>query len=155
MKQFKYRFEKVLKAKGNAEDEIKKECAGIRAQIGMETIKLKAAGDKENLMRQSILKTASSKMCSPKEWNDIKTCNSYITYLEEFIRRKKEEIKGLEARLEALQKQLLAARMEKMTFEKIKEKDRKAYGCAVSAEEQKTTDEAALFMFRAHNAGVN
>jgi flagellar FliJ protein len=155
MRTFKYRFEKVLKAKERMEDEIKKECAAIKTQIGVENIKLKIGIEKEALMRQSILKTAASGVRSPQDLTEIKSYHSYITYLEEFIRRKKEEIKEMEARLEALQNDLLAARVEKMTFEKIKQRDATAYGYLEDAEEQKITDEAALFRFRLHGAGIN
>jgi flagellar export protein FliJ len=155
MSSFKYRFDSVLKLKERKEDEIKKECSALRTQISAETIKLKIAVDKEILMRQSILNTAASGVRTYQDLNDIRACNLYITYLKEFIDRKKDEINKMEDKFSVLQNSLLNARMEKLTFEKIKDRDEAAFGEAVAADEQKMTDEAALYTYRTHLAEIN
>jgi flagellar FliJ protein len=152
---FKYRFEKILKNKELNEDEIKKQCDSVKALISLEKIKLSVAAEKEVLMRQTMLKSASSGKHTIQDMNEIKSFHTYIVYLEEFMKRKKEQIAALEAKLEGLHNELTAARVEKMTYEKIRERDEKIFGDAENRDEQKASDEYAVFKFRAQSAGLN
>jgi flagellar FliJ protein len=155
MSNFKYRFEKILKNKEQAENEIKKRCDVLRAKIGLEKIKLNVAVDKESLMRHSMLRTASAGKHAIQDLNEIKSYHTYLVYIGEFIKRKKDEIASLEAGLEALLAELTEARVEKLTYEKMKERDEKVFGDAENLNEQKTSDEYAVFKFRAQSAGLN
>jgi flagellar FliJ protein len=155
MSNFKYRFEKILKNKEQAENEIKKQCDALRAKIGLEKIKLNVAADKESLMRHSMLKSTSAGKHTIQDMNEIKSYHTYLVYIGEFIKRKKEEIVSLETDLEALHTGLTAARVEKLTYEKMKERDEKVFGDAENLNEQKASDEYAVFKFRAQSAGLN
>jgi flagellar FliJ protein len=155
MSAFKYRFEKILKNKEHNEDEIKKKCDSARTLISLEKIKLNVAAEKEMLMRQTMLKNSSSGKRTIQDMNEIKSFHTYLVYLEEFMKRKKEQIAVLEAKLEGLHNELTAARVEKMTYEKIRERDEKVFGDTENRNEQKASDEYAVFKFRAQSAGLN
>jgi len=155
MSSFKYRFEKILKNKELTEKEIKKQCDTLNTQIGVEKIKLNIAVEKEMLMRHTMLKTVSEGRRTPQDLNEIKSYHTYLVCIGEFIKRKKEEIRSLEAKLEELHRDLTEAGKETLTYEKIRERDEKVHEDAENLNEQKASDEYAVFKFRAQGAGLN
>jgi flagellar FliJ protein len=155
MKIFKYRFEKILKSKEKTENEIKKILDTLKKEIDSEKKKLLIALEKESLMRQSMAKISRNGLRTHESISDIKTHHMYLMYMSEYISRKKEKINELESKMDEVRNMLMEARMEKMTYQKLRDRDAKKHDMLEKQEEQKITDDYAIFRFRTNLTGLN
>jgi flagellar FliJ protein len=155
MSDFKYRFETVLRNKERMEQDISAQCRAMKELIERETGKLNEAMDKEKSTGKSMAAKRNMQAQNIQEIQEIRMYDTYLIYLAEFIEKKKDEIRELNAKLKNTQRLLMEARREKLTFEKLKERDIEKHSDMLAAEEQKMLDESALFRFRAHTMGIS
>jgi flagellar FliJ protein len=155
MSDFRYRFETVLRNKERVEQDMAAQCRAVKELIELETGKRNEAIDKEKAIGLSMAAKRNMQVQSIQEIQEIRMYDTYLIYLAEFIEKKKDEIRELNAKLKNHQRLLMEARREKMTFEKLKERDIEKHSDMLAAEEQKMLDESALFRFRAQTMGIS
>ncbi len=148
MKNFNFKFEKILKIKKDSKEKLENKIKEINNLINKEINSIKIAENKINFIRQELIEIKDNKKLN---FNEMKVKNEYIQYLNEHIKNIKNYIRILEKNREILINELKEEKKEVKKFETIKDKQYEEYKKELNKEEQRLVDDNIIYKYKILN----
>lgn len=137
MKKFAFALDKVLSYKRQYENSIRNEHAAIMHEIRVQEDMFRELSDKDEEIRQQM-KKEQEEGCQILR---IHTYENYLEYLKGEMFRVTQRIKALKAREEKKRKELIAAKTDTTSLDKLKEKKLAEYNKEVQKEQEQLVEE--------------
>lgn len=137
MKKFAFALDKVLSYKRQYENSIRNEHAAIMHEIRLQEEMFQELSDKDVEIRQQM-KREQEEGCQILR---IHTYENYLEYLKGEMFRVNQRIKALRVREEKKRKELIAAKTDTTSLDKLKEKKLEEYNKEVQKEQEQLVEE--------------
>lgn len=137
MKKFAFALDKVLSYKRQYEDSIRSEHAAALQRVARQEKRLKELDDAETLAR-SELDEKKKRGC---QILDIQNYEKYLGYLREETARETRTLNVLKAQEEEKRRELIAAKTETKSLDKLKEKKIEEYNHLAAKEQEQLIEE--------------
>ncbi len=133
---FVFRFQQVLQIRLHEENEVKGRLAKKDGQIAEVNAQIKKFRDEyDSALEQKIVDLTAGNM------QKIRMYPAYLARLQNSWEYYEEELERLEKQRQKILEELLEKRRDRMTFEKMREKDEALYKKEMLKKEQKKLDE--------------
>ncbi len=133
---FVFRFQQVLQIRLHEENEVKGRLAKKDGQIAEVNAQIKKFKDEyDSALEQKIVDLTAGNM------QKIRMYPAYLARLQNSWEYYEEELERLEKQRQKILEELLEKRRDRMTFEKMREKDEALYKKEMLKKEQKKLDE--------------
>lgn len=137
MKKFAFALDKVLSYKRQYENSIRNEHAAIMHEIRLQEEMFQELSNKDAELRQQM-KREQEEGCQILR---IHTYESYLEYLKGEMFRVTQRLKALRVREEKKRKELIAAKTDTTSLDKLKEKKIEEYNREVQKEQEQLVEE--------------
>jgi len=140
MKRFQFQLEPVLNYKQQKLDALMVELGAAQAQVKMQEDVRDAVEHRMNLYSEEY-EEEKSKGLTVLEAMKYQAC---LEALVRELRREEEKLKALRARAEEKRQEVVAARQDTFSLEKLREMRRAEYDSAVAKQEEKALDDLTI-----------
>lgn len=140
MTSYNFRLEKLLNYKETIEGFKKTEYGQVHQRLNEEEGRLLDY----NLYKENLLKDKEG-LIRKTNIGNLKLFNNYLKDISKNIENQEQLVEETKEELEKVKKELLIARQEKKSFEKLKEKDYEEYLEESKKKEEKIIDEIVTF----------
>jgi len=137
MKKFSFALDKVLKYKQQYENSLRNEHAAIMQQVSAQERKVRELEEEERATRIQM----DGQKQSGCRVQDLNTYQGYLSYLNGEVAREKKHLAVLKRREETKRKELIAAKTETTSIDKLKEKKLEEYRKLESKEQEQLIEE--------------
>ena len=139
MKKFAFALDKVLSYKRQYEDSIRNEHAAIMHEIRIQEEAFRQLSDKDVEIRLQMKQEQEQEMgCQILR---IHTYENYLEYLKGEMFRVTQRLKALKVKEEKKRKELIAAKTDTTSLDKLKEKKIQEYNKEVQKEQEQLVEE--------------
>ncbi len=137
MKKFAFGLDKVLSYKRQYEDSVRSEHAAILHEVLVQEEKI-AQLDEQDADTRREMEEEKQKGCLILQ---MRTYENYLSYLREEIKRQTKILETLKAREEKKRQELIAAKTETKSLDKLKEKRLEEYRHGEQKEQEQLVEE--------------
>ncbi len=137
MKKFSFALDKVLKYKQQYENSLRNEHAAIMQQVSVQEKKVRELEEEERATRIQM----DGQKQSGCRVQDLNTYQGYLSYLSGEVAREKKNLAVLKRREETKRKELIAAKTETTSIDKLKEKKLEEYRKLESKEQEQLIED--------------
>jgi len=141
MKNFRFRYENILKLKEDAEDKVKHELAMINSKL----VQLKNELDYFRHEEVSYLHSVDKLLSNGCSAFDLRNIENYKNFHRKRIKSQEMEVERTEELLALKKGELVEAIKEKKIMEKLKEREYNSYLENVKAAEEKVVDQIVSY----------